>query len=192
MSPLTTLRRITTGPAAIRRPTGGHATFAVATALLMLSGGALAQRPHQHGVADLSLVIEAGSVTAQLDAPLDSLVGFERAPRTDAERQRARAALARLADPAGLLRLPASAGCSVTASQVQAPVLEGGEAAGGHADAQATWTWRCRDAAALRALPHGLFEAFAPLHRLQAQVVTPQGQHRVTLRRPQAELRWGR
>jgi hypothetical protein len=160
--------------------------------LSLAAPAAVAGRPHQHGVAELALVIEGSLVSAQLDTPLDSLVGFERAPRTPAERDRAQAALARLSAPDGLLPMPASAGCAAPSATVHAPVLQGEAAADGHADAQVTWTWRCARTDGLRSLTHGLFEAFAPLQRVQVTVVTATGQHRVTLRRPQRELRWGR
>ena len=159
---------------------------------LLLPAPALAGRPHQHGVAELAVAIDADRLSVLLDAPLDSLVGFERPPRTDAERQRAQAALARLGAPAGLFNLPDAAGCVAAGVQVSAPVLQGREAGGDHADAQVTWSWRCARTDALRPIRLALFDAFAPLQRVQVTVVGPTGQHRVTLRRPQAELRWGR
>ena len=50
---------------------------------------AWAAKAHQHGVARLDVAVEATRVTLYLDTPLDNLLGFERAPRTDAERKAA-------------------------------------------------------------------------------------------------------
>ncbi|MDH5541220.1 MAG: DUF2796 domain-containing protein, partial [Rhizobacter sp.] len=67
-----------------------------AVALGLSSAAAAAGKAHEHGALRLDVAVEATSVTLQLQAPLDSLVGFERAPRTEAERQRVDQALARL------------------------------------------------------------------------------------------------
>lgn len=40
---------------------------------------------HTHGVVTLGVAVDQSTITLELSAPLESLVGFERAPRTDAE-----------------------------------------------------------------------------------------------------------
>ncbi|MCB1546297.1 MAG: DUF2796 domain-containing protein [Hyphomicrobiaceae bacterium] len=65
---------------------------------LALCGAAFAGKAHQHGVARLDLAVDGGTVTIAVEMPLDALVGFERSPRTGAERQAAAAALARQGD----------------------------------------------------------------------------------------------
>ena len=42
---------------------------------------------HQHGVAKLDVAYDQGALSIELEAPLDVLLGFERAPRPDAERK---------------------------------------------------------------------------------------------------------
>ena len=58
---------------------------------LALCGAAFAGKAHQHGVARLDLAVDGGTVTIAVEMPLDALVGFERSPRTGAERQAAAA-----------------------------------------------------------------------------------------------------
>jgi hypothetical protein len=58
----------------------------VAMAALAGATPALAASPHEHGVARLDVAVDAGRVSFSLETPLDNLLGFERAPRTDAER----------------------------------------------------------------------------------------------------------
>ena len=70
-------------------------------------------------------------------------------------------------------------------AQVQAPVLEQrGPAVGGHADADASYEFRCAEPAKLRQVEQRLFEHFRRLERLQVQLVGPRGQRQLTLQRP--------
>src|SRR5690606_20886978 len=58
---------------------------------------ALAQHAaHEHGVADLRVAAEGNTVVIEFDSPLDNLVGFEHAPRDDAQRMALRTAEKRL------------------------------------------------------------------------------------------------
>jgi hypothetical protein len=66
--------------------------------------------PHVHGVVALDVALEGPRVVLSLKAPLDSLVGFERAPRTDAERRAAADVPARLREPDALFKLDPATG----------------------------------------------------------------------------------
>ncbi len=157
-------------------------------AALAAGAPAWAHKAHQHGVAELDVAVEPARIVIELRTPLDNLLGFERAPRTDAERQRVDAAVASLRDGATLWVIAAAAGCTLDSVDLKAPVLGlGGEAAehkGEHADLQARWDFACRDAARAGFVEHGLFTAFARLSRLEVQSVTPRGQMKATLRKP--------
>ena len=59
-------------------------------------GALAAGHAHVHGVAKMDIAVEPKTIVVHLETPLDNLVGFERAPRTDSERQRADEAVARL------------------------------------------------------------------------------------------------
>lgn len=161
---------------------------AAAAVLVACCASAVAGRAHVHGQAQLDVAIDGESLVLMLEAPLDGFVGFEHAPRTPAQRQAAEAALATLRDGAALFVPAAEARCTLESQAVDAPVLQGGDAAGGHADLQARWQFRCTAPARLRALEHGLFQAFPRLQRIDAQVVGPQGQRKQALRRPARAL----
>ena len=152
-----------------------------------------AGKAHAHGVAQMTVSLEGARLSVGLEMPLDSLVGHERAPRTEAERTAARAALERLRDGATLLRPEAGAGCRLVQAQVDAPVLEqGAAAAGGHADALASYAFDCADPARLNTLEVNLHEAFRRLERVEVQFVTPGAQGRLVLRKPAKTVRLGR
>jgi len=149
------------------------------------AGAAYAAKPHEHGVVKLDVAVEGDKLTVALEAPLDNLLGFERAPRTEAERKAASEVMARLRAPAGLFAADAAAQCALAKTDVQAPVLEGSaKAKDGHADLDATYEFKCAQPAQLRALDVGLFEAYKRIQRIDVQVAGPQGQSKTTLRRP--------
>jgi len=142
---------------------------------------------HQHGVARLAMRYDAGSLVIELDSPLDNLLGFERPPASDAERQAADAATATLRDADTMFRVDPSAECQLARAVVQAPALDAGTAdgtaadAGDHSDVAATYTYRCGAAApAWVKLP--MREAFPRIQRIELQVTTPRGQIQATLR----------
>ena len=157
-------------------------TTLIALALLPALAGAA---PHQHGVARLTVAIDGPRLTVGFESPLDGLLGFERAPRTDAEKKAAADVLARLKAADRLLKPDAAAGCRLVSSQVTAPVLEpGARHAGEHADLDAEFAFDCAQPASLRTLDVGLFEAFGRLQRIDVEVAGPRGQSKLTLRKP--------
>ncbi len=159
--------------------------LALGTSLAFACGVAVAGKAHQHGVVKLDVAVDGGEVSLVVEMPLDNLVGFERAPRTDAERKTAAAALARMRDGASLFRFDAEAQCVLGHSEAAAPVLEQAGAAGGqdgHADLDATYVFRCAAPARLATLEVLLFDAFRRIERIEVQAVLPHGQRKAVLR----------
>ena len=151
---------------------------------------AWAAKPHEHGVARMDVGVETRRLSIFLEMPLDSAVGFEREPRTDAERQQAQAALARLNDAAALWRIDPAAGCTPAKASVEAGPLAPGAAPTheGHEDLDASYEFTCTDATKAGFVEVGLFEAFARLQRVEVQAVTRKGQLKATLKRPTSRL----
>jgi len=112
----------TTTPATAR--IGLLAMAAMAT-LSATAAWAATGHPHEHGVARLDMAVDGQELLIDLEMPLDSVVGYERAPRTDAERAAAQAMLARLRDGAALFKPDAAADCRPGRVEVDAPVLQG-------------------------------------------------------------------
>lgn len=171
------------------------AAFGAALLALALTASLPAQagKAHEHGVAKLDLALEGNVLSASLDTPLDNLLGFERAPRTDAERRAAAELLQRLRKGEGVLSADAAAQCSFAKATVKAPVLEPAGATAGakseHADLEASFEFRCAQPQQLRAVELSLFDSFKRMQRIDVQVVGPQGQSKVTLRRPAKQVR---
>jgi hypothetical protein len=155
--------------------------------LCIACGPSLAGGAHEHGAVKLDVAVEGNTLSIGLDVPLDNLLGFERAPRSEAERKAAADVLARLRSPGTLFAADAAAQCTPGEAQVHAPVLEPGAAAAGpdeHADLEASYTFKCAQPQHLRTLDVGLFEAYRRIRRIDVQVAGPKGQSKVTLKRP--------
>jgi hypothetical protein len=162
-----------------------HATFAL---LLAAPLAALAQgHAHVHGLAKMDIAVEAKKITVNFESPLDNLVGFERAPRTDSERKRVDEAVARLRAGDQMFKFDPAAGCRMASVELSSAVLRLGPATAapkdGHADLEAAWEFDCSDATLARHVDVGLF-AFNQLKRVQLQLALPKAQLKRELKRP--------
>jgi hypothetical protein len=162
---------------------------------------AQAQTPaHRHGALTLEVAVEAKSILLRLDAPLHDLVGFERAPRSVAERGRITALVEQmkaadklfLPDPAGRCRLgdvtldSAVLGLGAAARAAASAPKEA--AAPEHAELATTVRFDCDQADAARFVDLKLFDAFKGVKTVDVQVAGPRGQFARSLRRGNARL----
>ena len=159
-----------------------------------IAGPAMAQgKPHVHGAAELDIAIEKSQITLGLEAPLDSLLGFERAPRGDGEKRRVETAVAALRAGESLFQFPIAAGCKLASVELVSPVLKLGPpspaaADDGHADLDAEYVFTCADTARATEVDVGLFDSFIRMQRIQVEVVTGKGQFKRDLKRPARQV----
>lgn len=160
-------------------------------ATLALSFSAHAAGGHHHGTGSVEAAIDGGQIRIALELPLESAVGFERAPKTDKEKA-ALADTAKLLNDANAVFVPTPAAqCKVESSQVSIPHTEGAPAdKDGHADVDATYVFRCANPAALKGVETTLFKHFKRLYRLEARRVGPTGQGSMRLSAKQPTLSW--
>lgn len=160
---------------------------------------------HQHGVAEMRIVIDGSRLEVALETPLDNVVGFEHAPRNDRQRDAVRAMAAKLRQPQMFVPTPA-ARCKAVSTKLESEVLpaellgESGPvkpasvqpAAQGeeHADLDATFIWNCEAPVQLKGLDTGLMQAFRGLRQVNVQVVGPAGQSATRLKQGQRSLAW--
>lgn len=74
---------------------------------------------HEHGHGTLDIVVEGEELVMELRIPGVNVVGFEHAPRDDAEREAVRQALVPFGDAASLFALPAEAECEVEEARAE-------------------------------------------------------------------------
>lgn len=154
--------------------------------LLATAASAWAGKAHEHGTARLDVALEGSTLTLALETPLDGLLGFERAPRSDAERRAADAAIAKLRAADALFSIDPAAQCKAASVELRSAALKlGGAAAAtddGHADLDGEFTFRCQSAPAF--IDARLFAAFPRLARIDVQLAAAKGQRKLVLRRP--------
>ena len=94
---------------------------AIVLACAILTGGVSAasegehreHEAHEHGRGTLDIVAEGEELVVEFRIPAANVVGFEHAPRDDAEHEAVRKAAETFRDPASVLVLPAEAECEV-------------------------------------------------------------------------------
>jgi len=145
-------------------------------AALLAAAPAMAQAPHQHGHGTVNIAIERDRVVIELHAPGADIVGFERAPQNDTEKQALARAIEALQRPLTLVDLPAAARCAVDEAVVAAEGMNDGAPEGAHAEFEAAWMLRCADTGALRTFDFApLFARFARVEEFDVTVVTARG-----------------
>lgn len=142
---------------------------------------------HAHGVAKLDVAVETKKLSIQLDSPLDNLLGFERAPRTEAERKLADTAIGKLKAAGSMFTIDPAAQCTLLRVDLSSPALklgipDAGKKKEAHADIDGSFEFDCVDAGKAAYIDVGLF-AFARLQRLEVQVSTLRGQFKRDLKR---------
>ncbi len=146
--------------------------------------------PHEHGVARMNLAIDGQQLQVTIQVPLESLLGYERAPRDATEKAQATAMLERLKQAQEVVVTPAAAQCrAVEAAQIKAPLIEGKGSAERHGDLNGEYKLVCAQPAELRTLEVSLFEVSRRITRVQVQVAGPKGASQTVLRRNKRQVK---
>lgn len=150
----------------------------------VLSQASLAktQKAHDHGHAKLDVAVDATTVKITLEAPSESIFGFEHAPRTEAEKQATRAGMKKLESGAkDLFAFAAELGCEPSEVKVSSGMLtdptkagkkDGKQSEETHSDVDADYTFTCKKPVAGTDLQVGLIKAFPRLKEIKAQVLS--------------------
>ena len=166
---------------------------------LLLPGMASALGVHQHGVAQLEVVLEPPLLGVTLHSPLANLLGFEYAPATAREQARWHELQQQLRNAGQQLVLPAAAGCRLESVELVHPFAGHNNDhdhdhdhdhahAHDHADLAVDYLFRCSQAQHLRQLQLPLLGNFPAIERLQVRLLMPSGQHQHELSGGQQEL----
>lgn len=74
---------------------------------------------HEHGAANINLVIDGGTVFLELESPWNNLVGFEHSPSTESQHAAVDAAMETLFDPSSLFAFNDGAGCQAGSATIE-------------------------------------------------------------------------
>lgn len=166
---------------------------ALAVALVPVVAHAQHGHSHSHGIGKLAVAVDGAVLTLRLVVPLDDLVGFERAPRDDKERERVRSMAATIRKTEQMFAPTAAAGCALTSLKLASPVLDPAllgssdsppattKESSGHAELTTDISYRCKEPAQLKNLEVNLFDAFKKVRRLDVSRIGASGQKAVRL-----------
>lgn len=164
--------------------------------LLLPTQSLMAAGVHQHGVAELDMVIEPPMVAIAFSSPLANLTGFEHQPASAEEQEHWDATLAQLQRADELIQLPAAADCSLSRVDLHLPFTaktghqshdhqhhptQDEHQHTAHADLMAEYQYLCANGQALKTLELPLMQHFPAIEQLNVQMITPSGQHQRTL-----------
>lgn len=157
----------------------------------LLPQASLAVGVHQHGVAQLDVVLEPPLLTVALHSPLANLIGFEHQPVTAGEQARW-AELQKQIQQADLqLVLPERAACSLQEVALSSPFADHDhdhDHGHHHADLTVEYRFHCNKAAQLNQLQLPLLQNYPGIEKLEVRMLTPAGQHLQHLGGPQNTL----
>lgn len=153
---------------------------------------------HEHGAATMLLAIEDNEIQLRIESPAANLLGFEYAPRTDAEKQQLKQAVKNLRNADNVVQFPGQAECRVKRASVLHTVgaedvheehaeddhdhkhEEHGhdehKEQDSHSDFIVEFRFECGVIAKLNQVDAKLFSNFPLLETLDLQYIAPQGQ----------------
>jgi hypothetical protein len=163
---------------------------------------------HEHGVAQLNVVLDGQALELELESPAMNLVGFEHAAKSDADKAKVAAAHSQLQEPLALFGLNAG-DCTVSKQELESPLFavkekqhahghkhEHKEQHGDHdsehsehSEIHAHYQLDCKTPGALKQLNLGeLFKRFPATEKIQVQLIGPNGQQGLELTPAQPTL----
>jgi hypothetical protein len=165
----------------------------VASTLMAALPAAAHTHAHTHGHMTLDVAVDAQTITLALESPLDSFLGFERAPRSEAERKRVAEMVARLKAAEQLFQPDAAGGCKLSQVDLESQALGLGAAQGQgdkaeHADIAVNIVFTCARATHARFIDVKLFESYPRLRSIDAQVAASHRQFKRSLKPGAARL----
>ncbi|MEM9734146.1 MAG: DUF2796 domain-containing protein [Pseudomonadota bacterium] len=124
---------------------------------------------HVHGVSTLKVAQDGNKFAFELESPADDIVGFERQPKTDAEKAAVQKAVAMMGKPTDLFTPPAAAACK--AMDVDAELHVHGD----HAGFEVKWVYQCGNASAMTSMTTSFFKQFPKAEEIDVEAVLASG-----------------
>jgi hypothetical protein len=147
---------------------------------------------HEHGKVTFNVAVEGNTVSIELDGPADNFIGFEHAPRTDAQRKAVRDMAELLESGRDLIAFTPAAGCKFTATELKAPQWQGkhgGKEEHAHADYAARFTYRCDRPGQLDWLQLRVLSKLRGVHEARVNILTSTRQGSDTVKTADARVR---
>ena len=172
-------------------------TFSIASVLLIAPAavaGGKGHAAHQHGVAAVNIVGEGSTLTVQLEAPSESIYGFEHEAKKAADIKKRDSAIEKLKTSAEkMFVLEPGLGCKMSGSDIKPFVTEAKEndkklskkdehKEGTHSEVHATFKFECTKPVAGSKLAFAAKKYFKSLSTLKVQVLSGEKQDGTTIK----------
>lgn len=151
-------------------------------------------KAHVHGAAILNITLASPQLLIELETPAMNVLGFEHAPRTDAQLNMLTKAQATLSDAASVIKLN-HGNCSLTSVDVKSPEFPAADNGAephqhgghenhdkhenkeeGHSEFYASYLFTCSDVQKLESIEVQVFNTFPGFKAINAQWVSDSGQ----------------
>jgi len=173
---------------------------------------------HEHGHATLDIAVENTEIAMRFAVPAMDIVGFEHDPGTEEQKQRVQDAVAYLEQGDQVVMLSKPTGCELEKVAVHSALLEamhgkhdhdehhedehdehyddahndhdeeGHE--GTHSEFEVTYHFECDATITAGHMTVNMFDRFASLKEIEAQLITASGQALFELNKDQTEVTW--
>ena len=141
-------------------------------------------KAHEHGHGTVNVAIDGNQLAIELEAPGSDIVGFEHAPKSDAQRAAISEAVSMLKSPTDILGLPAAAGCTAGDVSVEQPELSKGE----HNEFHVNYTFTCSAIDKLDRIEFKYFAQFKGAEELEGALITNKKTRKIELSRDERAL----
>jgi hypothetical protein len=121
---------------------------------------------HEHGTAQLDIVLEGSQAHIHLQSPAANLLGFEHHPQTEQQQATLRNAMRTLQQE--LFHFEGGA-CTMTGAQAETDIHD--ENRDGHADFEIEYRFDCADTANVGGVETHLFEHFPGISKVRVQFI---------------------
>jgi Protein of unknown function (DUF2796) len=159
----------------------GSVIIAILLVATLAPGADKTTPAHQHGAANLQVSLDGRVLQIAFEGPADNLLGFEHAPRNEAQKKTVERAEQQLKQAIQLFATPPAAECEVQPARVDMKLPAASFET--HSEIEVEWRWECGKPDALAHVDvGGLFKAFPRLKQLKVQIVSARGQKTAVLR----------
>lgn len=148
----------------------------VVLALVIPSIEAFGKDKHVHGAVTFNVAVEGNVLSLEIDAPAVNVLGFEKAPRNDVERQAVASVDAWLSAGRDIAGVPRAAGCRLQSVTYEAPKL-----GSGHADYRPRYAFRCDNPAALEWVELWALRRLKDVEKAEVNLISATMQRQETL-----------
>jgi hypothetical protein len=148
---------------------------------------------HVHGQAQLQLAIDQSQAVLSFSSPLDNFLGFERAPKDEAEQEKVKQLLQQIQNPLLWFELSPAAQCQAGQIELDSPAITGKQKSNDekkHGDLRFDVELQCKNPQHLRSLKAKLLQQYKGIHRLKVEIVHAGGQHAKTLQPDEINMTW--